>query len=177
MHHPTDRINHTTAFVTPVVEHWLEREIAQWVSLNGDASSLGTIHKWPTSTVHLPGELTMAATKRPNDKMCRVADSRVYLSRYDRTLPSFMLFRLTRVNLPFCLGGFTAAIPPWIGPTRPKCRALYSGLAAASNLISSAASLTGLYMTHSSDYLSNTSKTRVMQWEIQLLLSFHVDGV
>ena len=24
MHHPT-------AFVTPVVEHWLEREIAQWV--------------------------------------------------------------------------------------------------------------------------------------------------
>ena len=25
-HHPTDRITHTTAFVTPVVEHWLERE-------------------------------------------------------------------------------------------------------------------------------------------------------
>ena len=31
IHHPTDRIAHTTAFVTPVVEHWLEREIAQWV--------------------------------------------------------------------------------------------------------------------------------------------------
>ena len=29
MHHPTDRIAHTTAFVTPLVEHWLEREIAQ----------------------------------------------------------------------------------------------------------------------------------------------------
>ena len=28
MHHPTDMIAHTTAFVTPVVEHWLEREIA-----------------------------------------------------------------------------------------------------------------------------------------------------
>ena len=27
MHHPTDRIAHTTAFVTPVVEYWLEREI------------------------------------------------------------------------------------------------------------------------------------------------------
>ena len=27
MHHPTDRIIHTTAFVIPVVEHWLEREI------------------------------------------------------------------------------------------------------------------------------------------------------
>ena len=26
MHHPTYRITHTTAFVTPVVEHWLERE-------------------------------------------------------------------------------------------------------------------------------------------------------
>ena len=24
---PTDRITHTTDFVTPVVEHWLEREI------------------------------------------------------------------------------------------------------------------------------------------------------
>ena len=31
MHHPTDRIEYATAFVTPVVEHWLEREIAQWV--------------------------------------------------------------------------------------------------------------------------------------------------
>ena len=31
MLHPTDRIAHTTAFVTPVVEHWLQREIAQWV--------------------------------------------------------------------------------------------------------------------------------------------------
>ena len=26
MHHPTDRITDTTAFVTPVVEHWLEQE-------------------------------------------------------------------------------------------------------------------------------------------------------
>ena len=31
MHHPTDRITLTKAFVTPVAEHWLEREIAQWV--------------------------------------------------------------------------------------------------------------------------------------------------
>ena len=31
MYHPTDRIAHTTAFVTPVVEHWLERDIGQWV--------------------------------------------------------------------------------------------------------------------------------------------------
>ena len=26
MHHPPDRITHTTAYVTPVVEHWLQRE-------------------------------------------------------------------------------------------------------------------------------------------------------
>ena len=27
MHHPTHKITHTTAFVTPVVEHWLEPEV------------------------------------------------------------------------------------------------------------------------------------------------------
>ena len=35
MHHPTDRITHTTGFVTPVLEHWLEQEIAQWVHHEG----------------------------------------------------------------------------------------------------------------------------------------------
>ena len=29
MHHPTDRITHNTSFVTPVVEHWLKREIVE----------------------------------------------------------------------------------------------------------------------------------------------------
>ena len=38
MHHPTPRIAHTTAFVTPVVDHWLEREIAQWVHHMKDQS-------------------------------------------------------------------------------------------------------------------------------------------
>ena len=35
MHHPTDRMAHNTTLVTPVVEHWLEREIAQWVHHEG----------------------------------------------------------------------------------------------------------------------------------------------
>ena len=35
LHHYTDRITHTTAFVTPVVGHWLGREIAQWVHHEG----------------------------------------------------------------------------------------------------------------------------------------------
>ena len=38
MHHPTDRIIHTTAFDTPVVEHWLEREIDQRVHPMKDRS-------------------------------------------------------------------------------------------------------------------------------------------
>ena len=35
MHHAIDRIVHTTTYVTPVVEHWLKREIAQWVCNEG----------------------------------------------------------------------------------------------------------------------------------------------
>ena len=54
MHHPTDRITHTTAFVTPVVEHWLEREIAQWAHLMKDRSDdpphhERTLNLWATS--------------------------------------------------------------------------------------------------------------------------------
>ena len=42
---PTDRIAHTTAFVTPVVEHWLEREIAQWVQPMKDRSDDPSHHE------------------------------------------------------------------------------------------------------------------------------------
>ena len=35
MYHPIYRITHTMVFVTPVVEHWLQREIAQWVHHEG----------------------------------------------------------------------------------------------------------------------------------------------
>ena len=45
MHHPTDRIIHTTAFVTPVVEHWLERDIAQWVHPMKDRSNDPSHHE------------------------------------------------------------------------------------------------------------------------------------
>ena len=41
MHHPTDRVAHTTAFVVPVVEHWLEREISQWVHHEGHPGKAG----------------------------------------------------------------------------------------------------------------------------------------
>ena len=45
MHHPTDRITHTTAYVTPVMEHWLEREIAQWVHPMKDRSNDTSHHE------------------------------------------------------------------------------------------------------------------------------------
>ena len=45
MQHPTDRITHTTAFVTPVMEHWLEREIAQWVHPMKDRSDDPSHHE------------------------------------------------------------------------------------------------------------------------------------
>ena len=45
MHHLTDRISHTMACVTPVVEHWLEREIAQWVLPMKDRSDDPSHHE------------------------------------------------------------------------------------------------------------------------------------
>ena len=57
MHHPTDRIAHTTAFVTPVVEHWMEREIAQWVHPMKDRSDDPSHHErtlLPRSYISLP---------------------------------------------------------------------------------------------------------------------------
>ena len=45
MHHLTDRITHTTAFVTHVVEQWLEREIVQWVHPMNDRSDNPSRHE------------------------------------------------------------------------------------------------------------------------------------
>ena len=57
MHHPSERITHTTAFVTPVVEHWLERKIAQWVHSMKDRSDDQYHHErtlLPRSYISLP---------------------------------------------------------------------------------------------------------------------------
>ena len=56
MHLTTDRIAHIMAFVTPVVEHWLEREIAQWVHPMKDRSDDPSHHErtlLPWSWFHL----------------------------------------------------------------------------------------------------------------------------
>ena len=60
MHHPTDRIAHTMAFVTPVMEHWLEREIAQLVHPMKDRSDDPLHHErmlLPLSYILLQSEL------------------------------------------------------------------------------------------------------------------------
>ena len=57
MHHPTYRIAHTTAFATPVLQHWLEREIAQWVHPMKDRSDDPSHHErmlLPRSYISLP---------------------------------------------------------------------------------------------------------------------------
>ena len=57
MHHPTNRITHTTAFITRVVEHWLEQEIAQWVHPMKDRSDDPSHHErtlLPRSYTSLP---------------------------------------------------------------------------------------------------------------------------
>ena len=53
----SDRITHTTAFVTPVVEHWPEREIAQCVHPMNDRSDDPSHHErtlLPRSYISLP---------------------------------------------------------------------------------------------------------------------------
>ena len=45
MHHPADRITHTTAFVTQVVGHWLEREISHWIRSMKDRSDDPSHHE------------------------------------------------------------------------------------------------------------------------------------
>ena len=52
-----DRIAHTVAFVTPDVEHWLEREIDQWVHHMKDRSDDPSHHErtpLPRSYISLP---------------------------------------------------------------------------------------------------------------------------
>ena len=58
MHHPTYKMTHSTAFVTPVMEHWLEREIAQWVHNKG--STRRPMAPWAndfTTELHLIPEI------------------------------------------------------------------------------------------------------------------------
>ena len=67
MHHPTDSIIHTTVFVTPVAEHWLERDIAQLVHPMKDRSDDPSHHERTllpqTRVMNLP-QRWIGATKK-----------------------------------------------------------------------------------------------------------------
>ena len=64
MYHTSDWIAHTTAFVTPVVEHWLEREMANWVHLMKDRSDDQSNHERTLTT-----ELHVAPLHRSLDSI------------------------------------------------------------------------------------------------------------
>ena len=60
-----DRIIHTMVFVTPAVEHWLEREITQWVHPMKDQSDDPSHHErtlLPQSYISLPDTAENAMT-------------------------------------------------------------------------------------------------------------------
>ena len=82
MHHPTYRITHTTAFVTPVVEHWLEREIAQWVQPMKDRSDdpphhERTLYLWATSR----SVLVESCDYRPSNKTWKMWTQPMHITR------------------------------------------------------------------------------------------------
>ena len=78
-----DRKIHTTAFVTPVVEHWLERGIAQWVHPMKDRSNDPSHHErtfLPRSYISL---LSVYRPERPklnqSHKKKHQSDEEIYI--------------------------------------------------------------------------------------------------
>ena len=97
--HPTDRIAHTTAFVTPVVGHWLEREIAQCVhhvgSIRRPTSELCPA---PCYEISSRGYLVMKANYLENCFICtRGAMYNIYLSD-DYNLPKNLILKRITIN-------------------------------------------------------------------------------
>ena len=86
MHHPTDRITHTTAFVTPVVEHWLEREIAQWVKGKKDDIIINKHFNTTVCTVcgmvHIKDPLLLIG----KNSLCSDVSSSLLLSEWSSTI-------------------------------------------------------------------------------------------
>ena len=79
MHHLIDMITHTTTFVTPVVEHLLEREIDQWVHHEGSlrrpsspwADALTTdLHLAPHTYIHTYMHASTTKIKNNKWKFC-----------------------------------------------------------------------------------------------------------
>ena len=85
------RISHTTAFVTPFVEHWLEREIAQWVLYEGVD---------PTTHRTMSERSNHGATSRSghNEWQTQVNISRARLASRNRTSVCFFTENRARLS-------------------------------------------------------------------------------
>ena len=77
MHHPTDRI----AFVTPVVDYWLEQNIAQWVHHEG---SHPTTHRTMRRSILLGVKYILVQNVWDN---CNAKNFNV---RFEPTVPTHM---------------------------------------------------------------------------------------
>ena len=101
------RITHTTAFGTPVVEHWLEREIAQWVHPMKDRSDDPSHHE---------RTLYLCATSRSRYPQFRLRiyvhqnSTNVYTMLYILLLPR-KSSKIQKRKLP---GFDTEFLPPWL---------------------------------------------------------------
>ena len=87
MHHPTDRIAHTSVFVTPVVEHWLEQEIAQWVHPMKDRSDDPSHHErmlLPRSYISLLGRINPTTHRTMSERSYHGATYRSPLIKASR---------------------------------------------------------------------------------------------
>ena len=67
MHHSTERLIHTKTFATPVVEHWLEQEIALWWDQSDDpAHHEQTLYHKTTPCSRLLNNMAVRTTFLPH---------------------------------------------------------------------------------------------------------------
>ena len=81
MHHPTDRIAHTTTFVTPVVEHCLEREMAFLLTVTSASEiiliEIELTNNWPEGS-----QIVMLVVKKERNVLFNDALNTFYLRLY-----------------------------------------------------------------------------------------------
>ena len=107
MHHPTDRIEHTTTFVAPVMEHWLERVITQWVHPMKDRSDNQSHHErtlLPQSYISLPQwwwilEIKLNSPQTKHFKQILLVSNMHYQLNIDSSNHDFSTFVHTKFDI------------------------------------------------------------------------------
>ena len=108
MHYRTERIAHSMVCVTPVVEHWLERAIAQWVHREGSIRRF--IASWANA---LTTELHLVPTterKQIDKKQTRTYTSPIITIKHLFLKLHFMVCLLSCLWI--CME-FTFVLIPW----------------------------------------------------------------